>query len=72
MASLANQEVTQWLRHWQAGDERKARVVELRFFGGLSVEDTGEALGVSGETIAREWRFAKLWLQEVTKGVGDD
>jgi RNA polymerase sigma factor (TIGR02999 family) len=42
--------------------ERKARVVELRFFGGLSVEETAEALGISQETVLRDWRFAKSWL----------
>ena len=43
-------------------DERKSRVVELRFFGGLSVEETAAALGVSESTVLREWRFAKSWL----------
>jgi RNA polymerase sigma-70 factor, ECF subfamily len=43
-------------------DERKAAVVELRFFGGLSVEETGVALQVSPETIMREWKLAKAWL----------
>ena len=42
--------------------ERKAQVVELRFFGGLSLEDTAEALQVSVDTVKRDWRFAKLWL----------
>jgi DNA-directed RNA polymerase specialized sigma24 family protein len=37
-------------------------VVELRFFGGLSIEETGEALRVSPDTVKRDWRFAKLWL----------
>jgi RNA polymerase sigma-70 factor, ECF subfamily len=41
---------------------RKARVVELRFFGGLSVEETAEVLKVSEETVTRDWRFAKSWL----------
>jgi RNA polymerase sigma factor (TIGR02999 family) len=45
-----------------AVDERKSRVVELRFFGGLSVEETAEALDVSGVTVMREWRMAKAWL----------
>ena len=45
-----------------AADERKARVVELRFFGGLSVEETAEVLHVSGDTVKRDWRLAKLWL----------
>ena len=43
-------------------DSRKARVVELRFFGGLSVEETAEVLGVSRETVLRDWRLAKAWL----------
>jgi len=43
-------------------DERKSRVVELRFFGGLSVEETAEVLNVSRETIRRDWTFAKMWL----------
>lgn len=43
-------------------DTRKAHVVELRFFGGLSVEETAEALGVSQQTVLRDWKFAKSWL----------
>jgi RNA polymerase sigma-70 factor, ECF subfamily len=43
-------------------DPRKARVVELRFFGGLSVEETGEVLGVSPQTVMRDWKLAKAWL----------
>jgi RNA polymerase sigma factor (TIGR02999 family) len=43
-------------------DERKSRVVELSFFGGLSVEETAEVLNVSRETIKRDWTFAKMWL----------
>lgn len=43
-------------------DERKARVVELRFFGGLSVEETAEVVGVSPETVMRDWKFARSWL----------
>jgi RNA polymerase sigma factor (TIGR02999 family) len=54
----------------EAADQRKARVVELRFFGGLTVEETAAVLDVSAETIARDWRFAKLWLRrEITKRV---
>jgi RNA polymerase sigma factor (TIGR02999 family) len=49
-------------------DPRKSRVVELRFFGGLSVEDTAEALGVSPETVKRDWKLAKIWLlRELTE-----
>jgi RNA polymerase sigma factor (TIGR02999 family) len=43
-------------------DERKARVVELRYFGGLSVEETAEVLKISANTVKRDWSFAKLWL----------
>ncbi len=46
-----------------AVDARKAQVVELRFFGGLSVEDTAAVLGVSTETVKRDWRLAKAWLR---------
>ena len=41
---------------------RKAKVVELRFFGGLTVEETAEAIEVSAETVMRDWKFAKVWL----------
>jgi RNA polymerase sigma factor (TIGR02999 family) len=44
-------------------DWRKARVVELRFFGGLSVDETAEVLAVSPETVMRDWKFARSWLQ---------
>jgi RNA polymerase sigma factor (TIGR02999 family) len=43
-------------------DPRKAEVVELRFFGGLSVDETAEVLKVSQQTILRDWKFAKAWL----------
>ena len=49
-------------------DERKARVVEMRFFGGLSVEETAAALGVSGDTVMRDWRLAKAWLLRELRG----
>ena len=42
--------------------ERKAQVVELRYFGGLSVEETAEVLKISPETVMRDWKFAKTWL----------
>ena len=44
-------------------DARKSRVVELRFFGGLSVEETTEVLKVSADTVLRDWRLAKVWLE---------
>jgi RNA polymerase sigma factor (TIGR02999 family) len=46
-----------------AKDARKSRAVELRFFGGLSVEETAEALQVSTKTVGRDWDFARAWLQ---------
>jgi RNA polymerase sigma factor (sigma-70 family) len=51
-------------------DERKSRVVEMRFFGGLSVEETAEALKVSPETVLRDWRLAKVWLTRELKPRG--
>ena len=44
-------------------DPRKGRVIELRFFGGLSAEETAEVLDVSTKTVIRDWTFAKAWLQ---------
>lgn len=44
-------------------DERKSKVVELRFFGGLSVDETAEVLRISADTVLRDWKFAKSWLQ---------
>jgi RNA polymerase sigma factor (TIGR02999 family) len=44
-------------------DPRKNRVVELRFFGGLSVEETAEVLKISPNTVLRDWRLAKMWLK---------
>jgi RNA polymerase sigma-70 factor (ECF subfamily) len=53
-------------------DDRKSRVVELRFFGGLSVEETAEVLGISGQTVMRDWRLAKVWLmREINEPNGD-
>lgn len=45
-----------------AQDERKGRVVELRYFGGLTVQETAEVLKISPETVTRDWNFAKIWL----------
>jgi RNA polymerase sigma-70 factor, ECF subfamily len=46
----------------EALDPRKGRVVELRFFAGLNVEETAAVLGVSPDTVSRDWKFAKTWL----------
>jgi RNA polymerase sigma factor (TIGR02999 family) len=45
-------------------DERKARVIEMRFFGGLTVEETAAVLDVSRETVLRDWRLARAWLMQ--------
>ena len=50
------------LKQLAAIDERKSRVVELRFFGGLSVRETAEVMKISDETVNRDWRTAKAWL----------
>ncbi|HJX91524.1 MAG TPA: sigma-70 family RNA polymerase sigma factor [Pyrinomonadaceae bacterium] len=55
-----------------AGDQRKSKVVELRFFGGLSVEETAEVLKVSSETVLRDWRLAKVWLLRELEKRGDE
>jgi RNA polymerase sigma-70 factor (ECF subfamily) len=49
-------------------DERKSKVVELRFFGGLTEEETAEVLKVSSETVTRDWRLAKVWLLRALEG----
>ena len=49
---------------------RKSDVVEMRYFGGLSLEETAEALHVSIDTVKRDWRFAKLWLLRELEGKG--
>lgn len=50
-------------------DSRKCRVIEMRFFGGMSVDETAEVLHVSPETILRDWKFAKSWLlRELSMG----
>ena len=51
-------------------DLRKSRTIELRFFGGLSVEETAEVLQVSPDTVKRDWRLAKLWLLRELEGEG--
>ena len=51
-------------------DIRKSQVVEMRFFGGLSIDETAEALDVSPETVKRDWRVAKVWLLRHLDGGG--
>ncbi|HTM35776.1 MAG TPA: sigma-70 family RNA polymerase sigma factor [Terriglobales bacterium] len=57
------------LKALAAIDERKSKVVELKFFGGLNVEETAEVLRISSDTVIRDWRLAKIWLlRELTRG----
>jgi RNA polymerase sigma factor (TIGR02999 family) len=56
------------LNRLEALDPRKARIVELRSFGGMSVDETGEALGLSTATVKREWTVARLWLRRELDG----
>jgi RNA polymerase sigma factor (TIGR02999 family) len=51
-------------------DERQCRIVELRFFAGLSLEETSVALGISEATVSREWATARLWLRHEIAGTG--
>jgi RNA polymerase sigma factor (TIGR02999 family) len=56
-----------------AMDPRKAQVVEMRFFGGLTIEESAAALQVSVDTVMRDWRVAKVWLlRELSRGGADD
>jgi len=50
-------------------DERQARIVELRFFGGLSVEETAEVIGASTRTVKRDWQSARAWLRREMAGL---
>lgn len=52
-------------------DQRKSEVVELRFFGGLGIEETAEVLNVSPETVKRDWKLAKAWLRRELRQYGD-
>lgn len=58
------------LERLAAIDERKCRVVELRFFGGLTTDEIGEVLQISGATVEREWAFARVWLFDAIEGKG--
>jgi RNA polymerase sigma-70 factor (ECF subfamily) len=49
-------------------DARKGQVVELRFFGGLSVDETAEVMKISPETVMRDWKFARIWLRRALSG----
>jgi RNA polymerase sigma factor (sigma-70 family) len=51
------------LQRLEQMDPRKAKVIELRFYGGLSVEEAAEVLRVSPQTVLRDWRLARVWLE---------
>jgi RNA polymerase sigma factor (TIGR02999 family) len=51
------------LRRLEASDQQKSRIVELRYFGGLTIEETAEALRISPATVKRDWRMARAWLR---------
>jgi RNA polymerase sigma factor (TIGR02999 family) len=54
-------------------DEQQSRIVELRFFGGLGIEEVAESLGVSASTVKRDWNVAKAWLtRHIKKGSRGD
>jgi RNA polymerase sigma-70 factor (ECF subfamily) len=61
-------ELDRALKAFATVDSRRSQVVELRFFGGLTVEETAEVLDVSAETVKRDWRLAKLWLLRELNG----
>jgi RNA polymerase sigma factor (sigma-70 family) len=56
-------ELDEALHRLAATDSRKSQVVELRYFGGLNIEETAETLAVSVETVKRDWRMARAWLR---------
>ena len=58
------------LAELEKADPRKSKVVELRFFGGLTVEATAAVLGISVETVMRDWKFAKSWLRRELRDNG--
>lgn len=65
-------EIDDALNRLAALDPRKGQVVELRFFGGLSVEETAEALKISPETVQRDWKMARAWLYRELSGNRQD
>jgi RNA polymerase sigma factor (TIGR02999 family) len=60
------------LSQLSAADPRQGKVVELRYFGGLSVDETAEVLGVSPQTVMRDWKLAKLWLARALRHADED
>jgi len=75
---ISDEKCTAWMKlddalvALEALDRRKSQVVEMRFFGGLTVEEAAEALHVSRETVMRDWKVAKLWLRREMKAQTKD
>jgi RNA polymerase sigma-70 factor (ECF subfamily) len=67
---MCNLALDEALSELAALDPRKSEVVELRYFGGLTIEETAEVLKVSAMTVRREWRSAKAWLYKSMKDDG--
>ena len=66
-------ELDEALSRLAALDPRQGQIVELRYFGGLSLEETAEIVGISAITVRREWAKAKAWLyRELSRGTPDD
>jgi len=63
-------ELDEALKRLALFDERKSRVVELRFFGGLDVKETAQVLNISSQTVMRDWRLARTWLLRELSGDG--
>lgn len=63
-------ELDEALKRLSEFDETKSQVVEMRFFGGMSIEETAEALGVSPSSVSLHWRMARAWLREELSGEG--
>lgn len=61
-------ELDEALKELAGFDEQQSRIVELRFFGGLTIEETAHVLGISPATVKREWSMAKAWLHRKLKG----
>ena len=59
------------LERLAGSDPRKGAVVELRYLGGLTVEETAEALGVSRDVVMRDWHMARVWLRRELRGLGE-
>jgi len=67
--NVALEELEEALARLETLDERKARVIELRFFGGLTIRETAEVLGISPKTVEADWYFSRAWL---ARELGDD